>query len=223
MRATLAGRALPDTPCRSSFLLRGNTTSVATAESFRKHWSGIMTEPACPGARRPFTQSPPQVTGERLDEETHAHTEQVKFALEDLVHVIGKLKMGRAGGDDGVAAEFIRALPAGAKTRLWVFIRGLLLGKIPVPPGWHQANVALIPKIAAAFHPGDVRTIIVLPVCLKLTMRAWLCAASPYLELRRPPSHGFRATWQPAEARFVLRELLCKHAEWDSATDTCKI
>lgn len=74
----------------------------------------------------------------------------------------------------------------------------------------------------AAFDPGDFRPITVLPVCLKLTMRAWLCAASPYLELRRPPSHGFRAAWQPAEAHFVLRDLLGKHTEWDSAIDTCK-
>lgn len=116
MRANLAGRALPAKPC--AFLLRGNATAGAFAEAFRKHWAHIMTEPECPETSRPFIPSAPEPSGDSLDEETNTQSGQIRFAYEDLVNVINRLKMGRVGGDDGVAAEFLRALPPNAKNRL---------------------------------------------------------------------------------------------------------
>lgn len=126
MRANFAGKALPDKPCRVAFLLRGNAAASASAEAFRKHWAHIM------------TSAPEEPKGDRLDEETNTQSDKVKFAYEDFVNIINRLKMGRAGGDDGVAAEFLRALPPHTESRLWTFVRGILLGKIPVPHGIMQ-------------------------------------------------------------------------------------
>lgn len=54
MRANLAGRDLPDKPCRGSFILRGKATASASVETFRTHWAHNMTTPACPDTYRVF-------------------------------------------------------------------------------------------------------------------------------------------------------------------------
>lgn len=53
----------------------------------------------------------------------------------------------------------------------------------------------------------------VLPVTLKVTLRCWMILATPFLELRHPPSHGFRAGFQASDVHYVFRHMLPK--QWD--------
>lgn len=152
-----------------------------------------------------------------------AWPDQLAVDYELICSVISKLKAGRSGGEDGVAAEFLQALPFEAKVRLAEMVRGLLEGVLPIPAEWDRAAVALIPKAMGAAQPGAFRPITVVPVMLKVSMRAWLQLAQPFLQLRALPSHGSRPGYQAAEVHAALRCLVSKHIEWDSGICICKL
>lgn len=75
------------------------------------------------------------------------HAGQIPVDLQSLLDALQKLLPGRAGGDDGVAAEFVTALGVGAKVQLAEQIRAVWEWRAPAPAGWTTANLALVPKL----------------------------------------------------------------------------
>lgn len=130
---------------------------------------------------------------------------------------------GKAGGEDGVVAEFVQALSPEQKCRLADLIHALLCGSVAAPQGWKHARVTLIPKVAGALLATQFRPIIVLPYTLKLSIRVRLKMAEPYLRLRRKSSHGFRPGVQAAEVHEGMRHLLSARSEWGHPTVIAKI
>lgn len=132
--------------------------------------------------------------------------QEVAGTFEAFLDIVAKQKEGRAGGEDGAVAEFIKRLPAE--------LVETLRGAQAQPTHWLRASVSLIPHILQAALPGDVRPIIVLSVSVKLAAKLWLEAAKPYLELRSSSPHGIRPMFRAAEVHRLMRELVSEHQEW---------
>lgn len=62
-----------------------------------------------------------------------------------------------------------------------------------------------------------------LPIVQKLVLRSWMLLASPWLELRRPSSHGFRSGFQSAEAHLIILSILDRRADWGLETVVAKL
>lgn len=69
----------------------------------------------------------------------------------------------------------------------------------------------------------DYKPITVLPILQKFVLRAWMVAAQPYLQLRRPTSFGFRPGHQCAEVHTVMSHILEKRREWGMGTVIAKL
>lgn len=110
-----------------------------------------------------------------------------------------KQKMGRASREDGDAAEFVRHVPTEVKGCRSQAVLETLSGARPQPPYWRRASVTLIAQVMHVLASGDVRPIMVLSTSVKLgAVNLWLEAATPYVPLRKPSSHGFRPSYQAA-------------------------
>lgn len=149
--------------------------------------------------------------------------EYTGFQEETVLHIFGTLKLGKAGGDDAVLAECLRALSCGQKLRLASLLRGILFGTGAIPPTWRRACDSLIPKISDAILPGHFRPITVFHVLMKTAMRLWMHEIRDYMGLHRRSSHGFRASFQAFEVHLTLRMLVSKRAERGSTTRSCKL
>lgn len=53
-----------------------------------------------------------------------------------------------------------------------------------------------------------------LSVLEKVTLKLWLREAQPYIDLRRPASHGIIRGWQAAELMYLIRTLINRWEEW---------
>lgn len=151
-------KALPE-PRRTS----GRT--AALTETWSERWRAIVGHDRTLGDETAASR-------ERLQKRTSAPAE---LELPDLyweaTWLMTNHARGKAGGEDGVVAEFVQALSPEQKCRLADMIHVVLCGSIPAPPGWRRARVTLIPKVAGALLATEFRPITVLPFTLKLSMR----------------------------------------------------
>lgn len=179
-----------------------------------------------------MTDPPPSqgAQGETFFSTTTAATTRQTYPEDEIccddvsfLRILRSMKKGRAGGEDGLAAEFVQAMTPMHIGALLQLVPDTLAGRRAIPAGWRAGHVALIPKVVMACRPGDYRPITVLPVALKITMKVWLHHASEFLTLRRQPSHGFRSSFQPAEVHHILRTLIRKHSEWGESLTLCKV
>lgn len=76
---------------------------------------------------------------------------------ESIVQVMSSLKLGKAGGDDAVLAELLRALSPEQRLRLGDVLNSVLRGTHAISPIWRSACVSLIPKGSNAVLPGHFR------------------------------------------------------------------
>lgn len=146
--------------------------------------------------------------------ESYVDPADVSCSFADFLSIVSKQKKGRAGGEDGVVAEFVQGLPVESKTKLCQLLHDTLTGQLQPPGHRKQAAVSLIPKTLGAFLAGDFRPITVLSTTLKLAANMWLQAATPYIALQSQRSHGFRPGFKAAEVHRLVRELAAKHDEW---------
>lgn len=145
--ATLAGRNLGKEQSQAqSIFLVGKESVALRKKSFEGHWSAIMCG-TTQNADQPDALRSALPSGQ-------PHPGAAPVSLEDLCSVLATLKLGRTGGADGVAAEFLQALPVEGKIALAARIRAILEGLEPAPRGWAQASVVLFPKGPQAALPG---------------------------------------------------------------------
>lgn len=76
----------------------------------------------------------------------------------EFLGLLAKILRGRAGGEDGVLTEFMLALFPVQIGRLLPLLTDARLGRAPMPSGWREANVTLIPKCAGALEPTLYRS-----------------------------------------------------------------
>lgn len=124
--ATMAGRSLGKRQSQvQAIFLVGKGTVALRKKSFEAHWGAIMCG---------TTQG-----ADKLDVLRSAlpwgqpHPGAVPVSLEDLCSVLATLQPGRAGGEDGVPAEFLQALPVEGKIALAERIRAILEGVERLP------------------------------------------------------------------------------------------
>lgn len=96
-----------------------------------------------------------------------------------------------------MVAEFAQAFGPDEKYNLCALLLDTLRGVRPIPAGWLQADVSLMPKAAQILDAKAYRPITVLPVCLKLCLKIWMHSADKYLSLRHWSSQGFRRGFRP--------------------------
>lgn len=146
------------------------------AQECRKHWQSIC--------------GPDHDIPHRPEDKRVANEAKFPGAFEithqQVLDLIEALRKGRTGGDDGVLAKYLQALDGAHKVQVARLVLDPLEGIADAPPSWKWANVSLIPKVQRPSTPGDYRSITVLPILQKLVLRAWIAAAQPYLQLRRP-------------------------------------
>lgn len=117
--STLAGKSLQ--VVATSHVITGSVTTMCKTEDFRRHWSSMMAEDQVCG-----TETEHRYASSLRD--PVAHPGSIPVDLQSLVQVLRKLKPGRIGGQDGVAAESITALSIEAKQQMTVHIRNVLDG-----------------------------------------------------------------------------------------------
>lgn len=206
LEATSHGRNLArprDQVSRPTMLILGRYTVACHTETFRSHWKSIMTTPAEQGGDQQHGPDIPTFGLEAADFRDVVPVPAphpgaaAAVDLELLVRVLRRLRRGRAGGTEGVAAEIVTALDHDGKEALTRVLRDVLEGTTPMPDGWSLAEVALLPTIIGAATPDKFRPITILPVMFKICMRAWQELAGPFLQLRSraspPPPAG--RTW----------------------------
>lgn len=229
LEATHQGKNLArprDQRTRLTLLIVGRYSTESNTRSFEHHWEGIMTT-TTDGVT--MDEDIPTVGLDPSDVQdvvpvSVAHPGEAKdINLELLVKILARLKPGRAGGADGVAAEFVVALSPDGKEALARAVRSVLEGTSPMPVGWSYAEVELLPKVIGASIATKFRPITVLPVMFKICVKAWHELARPFLQLRSKASHGFRPSFQAGEVQWILRSLLHKHDEFGCGLVICKI
>lgn len=179
-------------------------------EDFRSFWQDTLTAPAheaTPSGEVPYEGC---YAPEALAEAVSPHFEEDDLFLttnEDFLGILQKIPLAKAGGEDGLLGEFVRALSPDQQGVLFQLLKRVLAGVEEMPQSWKHATVTLIPKMLRALTPKYFRPITVLPVAQKLALRLWLAEVKPYLQLRRGSSHGFRAGFQAAELVVLIRTL----------------
>lgn len=104
-------------------MLAGKVDLRSHKRTFEEHWRKIM-----------VSDSQPASATDR--EHMRRWPGALAIDYELLSTIIGKLKPGCSGGEDGVAAEFIQASSFDAKVRLAETVRRVLEGVAPVPKRW---------------------------------------------------------------------------------------
>ncbi|CAE7741516.1 unnamed protein product [Symbiodinium sp. CCMP2592] len=95
-----------------------------------------------------------------IDRHAGAHTAPV--TREELQKALAKCNPGVSAGLDGVTFEGLKVLlRRDTRDRLPMYFTRLLRGELPVPEGWRQGKIVLLPKVPRPSCPKDLR-----PVCL---------------------------------------------------------
>lgn len=161
----------------TGLVLTGCGTTTTRRQDFVRHWTPIMI-----GAE---AQTPEEFLRENaFDLPTVLPNEAVAGDLTAFMDIVNKQRDGRAGGEDGVVADFVKQIPTEAKEALYHQLVDTLRGAQPQPAHRRRASVSLTPKVLQASLPGDIRPMTVLSVSVKLAAKLWLAAAMPYLVLR---------------------------------------
>lgn len=194
---------------KTGLVLTGYGTVTTRRQYFVRHWTPIMVGTEA--------QTPEEFLRDNaFGLPTVLPSEAVAGDLMAFVDVVNKQREGRAGGEDGMVAEFVKRLPTEAKEALYHQLVDTLRGAQPQPAHWRRASVSLTPKLLHASLPDDFRPITVLSVSVTL-------AAMPYLVLRKQRSRGFRASFQAAQVHRLMPELATKHHEWGTELTIIKL
>lgn len=73
-----------------------------------------------------------------------------------FVHILQRLPKGKAGGQDGIVAEFLQPRSAKRAAPLHRTVEARLQGCEAAPPSWSEATVMLIPKKASGHLAGGL-------------------------------------------------------------------
>lgn len=87
----------------------------------------------------------PTGPGKGCDKGSPPHELKLPDFYWETTRVMTNQTRGKAGGEDGVVADFAQALSPDQKCRLADLIHRLLCGSAPAPAGWKHARVTLIP------------------------------------------------------------------------------
>lgn len=161
---TTRGKSIAKTVSPTGLVLSPAGTSSAMLQEFQAFWEDIL--------QREVEEPPDAVRpGDGHSAESWAAAEgtprsemDLLVTHEDFVSPLGRIPKGKAGGEDGVLAEFVQALRPDHYGQFLVLISDTLLGRSPMLPGWKVASVSLIPKALGACAPKLFRPITVLPV-----------------------------------------------------------
>lgn len=185
-------------------VFRASGAREAHNSRFKNHWETHMTDPPPPSSQ------PADRSMLYLDKtSTTSATEQIACDEAPFLQILRSLTKGRAGGEDGLAAEFVQAMQPEQISLLAHVARKTLAARLAIPPGWKKAHVALGPKIVMACRPGDYRPIPSYPLHLR-TPRRYGCM--------QPPT-----SWRLAEVHHILRAHVRKHSEWGDTLTCCKM
>lgn len=201
---TARGRNQGNMPKLTGVRLRGNSTTARRTASFDLHWKSICGDTA---AAHISTWEDKCYHHELVA--THFPGEST-ISHEDFLNLVQRLPKGKAGADDGVLGEYVQALHAEHLDTLYAATVRRIEGGEGAPETWSSASATLIQKKENALDAGEYRPITILPTLQKLLLRTWMHEAAPFLALRHPRSHGFRAGLQAAEAHIALRNIMEK-------------
>lgn len=147
----------------------------------------------------------------------------ISVDVDTFLNIVRTLPKGKAGGDDGVLSEFFVAVHESHMCDLHRPVESRLQRGESALKSWGRATVTLIPKVSNPEAAGDYRPITVLPTIQKVILRTWMTLATPWLGLREVTSHGFRSSYQCAEAHAVARQVPARRTEWGLSTVIAKL
>ena len=137
----------------------------------------------------------------------------VKF--HDFLNALASAKMGKQPGSDGVVVEMVRALSW--STLLWLYLLFLVrLGgwETERPDAWREVVLTAIPKKSDKVGFRSKRYTSLLPVILKLNIRALQSAVRRERKPHDTNMLGYEPGKSTAGVTATLRQVLSKAAEW---------
>ena len=138
------------------------------------------------------------------------------ITLAEVKDAINKLKNGKAPGDDGVAAEMLKAEDQATPEALRQILQEIwATGNIPQV--WKSGTIVKIPKKGDLSNCGNWRGITLLSLTSKIFTRIILQRLSTAVdETLRQEQAGFRKGRSCIDHIFTLRQILEQTHEWNS-------
>ncbi|CAE8643178.1 unnamed protein product [Polarella glacialis] len=128
--------------------------------------------------------------------------------------VFNNLRLNKAGGADGIAAEMLLQLPWGTVEAIAAEFTRVVNGDSELPADWSCAFVVLIEKVKSASVISDFRPISLISVLLKALMRVALNRIRGFLEQGVTQQFANIKGRQGLEMISTVRLLVEKSAEW---------
>ncbi|HEG7136646.1 TPA: reverse transcriptase family protein, partial [Staphylococcus aureus] len=159
---------------------------------------------------------------EEEEQDVNQNTQEIPSVLpEEVMAVIKQMKNGKAGGADGVLAEYLKIGGEEITSILaQLFTNCLRQGRIPKE--WNHARIALLHKKGSKEDLKNYRPISLLPVVYKTFMRVLAERLKLTLAAAQPREQaGFRKGFSTMDHIHTLQEIINRTNEYEMPLAMC--